>query len=173
MPSHKEYPHTVTQTNNTLIHIPMKDMSQPNQTPDQIIQNHVATMVEGHCTNFGYVVPGSVALIRREMGKVLSVDSTSQVEYRVTYTFDSLNPCPGDKYDVHVISITKAGLLCSLPDFEKLIDSPLLFIIPNQDTCLNDKPLSSYTEGDQLEVSTIKTRVKFRSRQIQVVAKIV
>ena len=101
------------------------------------------------------------------------MDSESLVEYRISYAFSSINPCPGDEYQITIGSITKAGIIGFIKGYADVDSSPVLCMIPNREVCLDGKDISSFQEGDTVSVSLLKSRIKYRGRQIQVVAKLI
>ena len=138
---------------------------------NSIIERHMRQSLEGKCDNFGFIEPESLQLLSKSLGKVLTVDGHSMVEFKVKYKFNSLYPSPGDKYICTVESITKMGLICYLREAVSLDESPVIIIIPQ--VFLGDHDLKSFSIGDTCEVEVMETRIKYKNRQIQSVAKIV
>ena len=166
--------HEVAQQETRRIHIPIREVAcKGGMSIDHMINRHISKQFEGYCDNYGYITPGSVELIGHQIGTLVSVDSKSMVEYKVTYSFSSINPCPGDEYQVVIGSITKAGIIGYMKDHTSVETSPLLFMVPNKDICLDGRDIQSFADGDTIKVSLLKSRVKFRGRQIQVVGKLV
>ena len=106
----KEY--LITQENDKSVHIPMVSMRGGDVS--SIVAKYMKRSLEGICDNFGYIEPESVQLVSKNLGKILTVDGQSMVEYKVTYKFKSLYPSPGDVYICVIESITKMGLVCYL-----------------------------------------------------------
>ena len=163
----KEY--LITQENEKSVHIPMVSMRGGDVS--SIVAKYMKRSLEGICDNFGYIEPGSVQLISKNLGKILTVDGQSMVEYKVTYKFKSLYPSPGDVYVCVIESITKMGLICYLKGADSLDASPLIVIVPQ--VFLGENSLSSFSEGDTCKVEVMESRIKYKNRQIQSVAKIV
>jgi len=164
----------ISQQESRLIHVPIKELARRSTVSvDSVLQRHLMKMTEGFCDNYGYIMPGSVKLLDRHMGKLISVDSESLVEYQISYAFSSINPCPGDDYQVIIGSITKAGILGYLKGYDDIEASPVLCMVPNKDVCMDGKDISSFREGETITVSLLKSRIKYRGRQIQVVAKLI
>jgi len=164
----------ISQQESRLLHVPIKELARRSTVSvDSVLQRHLMKRTEGFCDNYGYIVPGSVRLLDRQMGKLLSVDTESLVEYRISYSFSAINPCPGDEYQVVIGSLTKAGILGFLKGYDDIESSPVLCMIPNKDVCMDGKDITSFKEGDTVSVSLLKSRIKYRGRQIQVVAKLI
>lgn len=163
----KEY--LITQEHEKSVHIPMSSMKGGDIT--SVVSSYIQRSLEGICDNFGYIQPGSVQLVSKNLGKILTVDGHSMVEYNVKYQFESLYPSPGDIYQCVIESITKMGLVCYLKGTDSLEASPLIVIVPQ--VFLGERTLDSFSEGDICTVEMMESRIKYRNRQIQSVAKIV
>ena len=159
----------ITQETEKSIHIPVTALTGGDI--NSIIVRYMKHSVEGICDNFGYIEKGSLELLSKSMGKIRTVDGESVIEYRVTYRFESLYPSPGDIYVCTIESITKMGLVCYLKAAESLDTSPMIIIVPQ--VFMGDKELSGFSVGDTCKVEIMETRIKYKNRQIQSVAKIV
>ena len=164
----KEY--LITQENDKSVHIPMVSMRGGDVS--SIVAKYMKRSLEGICDNFGYIEPESVQLVSKNLGKILTVDGQSMVEYKVKYKFKSLYPSPGDVYVCVIESITKMGLVCYLKGTDSLDASPLIVIVP-QVFLGEGNTLESFSEGDTCKVEVMESRIKYKNRQIQSVAKIV
>jgi hypothetical protein len=158
-----------TQSERGVIHIKCRDLYK--QDIDRTITDHLQKRYGDVCGKNGYVIGSSIQLIDRTIGKLVSIDTESCIEYRVTYKMQAIYPSPEDKYDCIIENNTKMGLIAYL-DYSQndeqvtLKNSPILFIIPV------DFGGSGLTVGDKATVSVLDSRIKFQSRQIQCVAKI-
>ena len=161
--------HLLTQENEKTIHVPMSRFRGGNI--DDVIVHQLVDSLEGVCDNFGYVERGSLSLISHTIGRILTVDGKSMVEYKVRYRFRSLYPSNGDVYSCVIDSITKMGLIGYLKGVSALSESPLIIIIPQKFSGQDD--MDSFTEGDVVSIEVVNSRVKFKNSQIQVVGKIV
>jgi hypothetical protein len=158
------------QSERGIIHIRCKDIYQKNI--DATIVNHLRKLYGDVCGKNGFTIGDSIQLIERSLGKLVTIDSQSCVEYHVTYEMDAIFPTPEDTYDCIVDSHTKMGLIAYLDhslgdDPPALKDSPILFIIPV------DFGGTGKSKGDKIKVQVLDSRIKFQARQIQSVAKMV
>ena len=168
-----------SQIETTTIHLksPVRKDDLSSQIETQLKNRH-----EGLCGKYGYVIQNSVKLIDRSMGNILSVDSDSFIEYRVSYEMQSIYPCKGDSMECKIENITKMGALGYLdwsPDGSdgsddsdgseavSLKTSPIIFIIPEQ--FLEDIPDNMKSRGKTIDIVVLDCRIKYRSSQIQVV----
>lgn len=149
------------------IQIKYKDITK-NRNIDGIIQNELKKN-EGKSTKEGYILKDSIEIIQRSIGKMLTINKESLIQYKVTYKIKSILPKIGDKYDCYIQNITKMGLLCfvKIENIEDITNSPLLIIIPKE-YCKIDK----YKGGDKINSTIIDFRIKYMSPQIQLIGKI-
>ena len=124
-------------------------------------------------------VKNSIFVVQRSIGKIVTIDSKSNIQYDVTYKLRTIHPCKGDEYECIIDSISKMGIIGYLnynsDDEEEEINiknSPLLIIIP-LDYIKEGNKLNDYEINDKLIVSVLDLRIKYKAEQIQVVAKIV
>lgn len=158
---------------NTTLHIPV-DTVKTSQLNEQLCKT-LTDREEGYCGKYGYVMPNTVRLLHRSLPKIVSVDSRSFLEYKVTYAVKTIYPCKGDIFECKIQSETKMGLMGYLDhkihDEEPSIkNSPILFIIPQE--MLQEIDNARKKPGTSLKVEVLERRIKYRSQQIQVVAKI-
>jgi hypothetical protein len=158
------------QSERNVVHIKCKEIYK--QDADATIVNHIRKMYGNVCGQNGFSLRDSIQMIERSMGKLVTIDSQSCVEYNVAYEMDTIYPSPEDKYDCIVESQTKMGLIGYLDysvsdDPPSLQNSPILFIIPVDFGGADKSP------GDKIKVEVLDSRVKFQARQIQCVAKMI
>ena len=156
------------QSERGVIHIKCKDIYK--QDVDTTIVNHLRRLYGDVCGKNGFTIGNTIQLIERSLGKLVTVDSQSCVEYNVSYEMDAIYPSPEDTYDCIVESRTKMGLIGFLDysvneDPPSLQNSPILFIIPV------DFGGEGKSQGDKVKVQVLDSRIKFQARQIQSVAK--
>ena len=63
-----------------------------------------------------------------------------------------------------------AYLNTDIPDLNNIKNSPILVIIPQE--YLNDNNIEEFKSGDIINIIILDYRIKYRSKQIQTVAKI-
>jgi len=163
-----------SQIETTTIHL--KSPVQKEEDLSSQIESQLKTRHEGFCGKYGYVIQDTVRLIDRSLGNILSVDSESFVEYRVSYEMQSIYPCKGDIMECKIENITKMGALGYLDwssdksdksDTVSLKTSPIIFIVPEQ--FLEDIPSNMKSSGKKINIEVLDCRIKYRSTQIQVV----
>ena len=156
------------------IQVPIRDV-YGDKSVNLSILSHLQKTLEGSCSQYGYVYPHSIEVLSWTLGKIITVDSHSKVEFRVTYRFDTLKPCKNDEFTCILSSKTKMGLLGFMeykpPGKSQATEphqSPLLIIIPDKFI----DSIDSYQVGQTCKVAIVDSRIKYKSTQIQSVAKI-
>ena len=163
-----------SQIEKSTVHLKIQDVTRQDLNA-QVLQELQET-IEGSCGKYGYVLRGSTVLTDRSVGKIVTSDSESHLEFKVTYNTETIYPCKDDEYECKINSITKMGILGYLEykvpgdDNEVTIkNSPVQFILP--DEFIEDVPETHKQIGKTLKVQVLETRIKYRAHQIQVVAK--
>ena len=155
--------------------VKMKEVHVNPNSISSAIGNAIDTKIkkdmEGVCCEDGYILKDSIEIIERSMGKIINVNNQSKITYTIKYKCSIINPSEGMDIDCYINSVTKMGAVAYIKynNITEFKDSPLLIIIPK-----------TYSpEADNLEVNKkfkikiLATRLKYRSNQIHVVAKLV
>jgi len=152
------------------IYIPIHKLTKTKNI-DGLIKNELKKNNENLCNENGFVVENGINIINRSYGDVLTIDGDSVINYRITYKIKTINPQKDDLIEECIVnSISKMGII-SYIDYEdknNIKDSPLLIIVPNEYIINNDIKIN-----DKINVSVLDSRIKYKAKQIQVVAKIV
>ena len=152
------------------IYIPIHKLTKTKNI-DGLIKNELKKRNENLCNEHGFVVENGIHVINRSYGDVLTINGDSVINYNITYKIKTINPQKNDIIeDCIVNSISKMGII-SYIDYEdknNIRESPLLIIIPNEYIINNDIKIN-----DKINVSVLDSRIKYKAKQIQLVAKIV
>ena len=162
----------------TSVHIPIQKITKTKNI-DGLITYHLKNLFEGVCGKEGYVVKNSIFVVQRSIGKIVTIDSKSKIQYDVTYKLKTIHPSKDDEYECIIDSISKMGIIGYL-DYNteeeeeeiNIKNSPLLIIIPLE-YIKEDKEIDDYHINDKIVVSVLDSRIKYKSKQIQVVGEIV
>ena len=150
--------------------IPAKDLLK-NKNIDGYILHHIKNNYENICHNNGYVIPDSSELIQRSYGKIVTINNMNYIQYNINYKNKSIIPIKDEIFNCIIDSKTKMGIIGYL-DFKNVTEisnSPILFIIPNE-FINTEKEIS---KNDKIKVKVLDTRIKFQSKQIQIVGEYV
>ena len=137
---------------------------------DGLIKYKLKIENEKLCNKNGYVLENTLKLINRSIGKIVTHDNISMIEYNITMKLKVIYPCEKDIFTIKIDNITKMGIVGYLYDKDKeynIETSPVLFIIPSQ--YIEDIDL--YKIDMKLDVQVLQSRIKYKSKQIQVVCK--
>jgi len=136
---------------------------------DGLLKHKLKSEYENMCNKHGYVLKDSVQIKNRSIGKLVNHNNESMIEYQITMKTGVIYPCKDDIFDCRIDNITKMGVIGYLSSEDYDIEtSPIIFIIPNE--YIDDT--SSLSKGKNISVQVLQCRIKYKSKQIQVVGKI-
>tara|TARA_B100000212_G_C27233598_1_gene472705 strand:+ start:251 stop:748 length:498 start_codon:yes stop_codon:yes gene_type:complete len=138
---------------------------------NQILYKLLKKKYEGVCNKDGYVENDSLQIINRSIGEIKTINNTSYIVYNITYKANIYSPVKETKLDICVNSITKMGIVGYLKDKEEetIESSPFIVIVPRE--YFNEGDIDSISVNDKLKVEIIDSRIKYMSKNIQIVAK--
>jgi len=146
-----------------------------NKDIDNIIRNELNNKMENICNDEGFIIKGSISLIKRSIGEIITNNNKSSVKYITTFKCKVISPCEGDELESYVHNINKLGVISyirlGIKDVEKFEDSPIISITPNEyfeDSSLN---IDDIHIGQLIKIKVIGTRSKYNSDKIQIVSK--
>lgn len=143
-----------------------------NKNIDGLIHFKMKKMYENKCSKNGYVLPDSLEIVQRSVGKVITINNRSYVQFNVNYKIKSIIPCKGDIYKCIIDSITRMGVIAYLnyknSENSEIKDSPVLIIVPKE-YFDDDNKLSDLKLGDTITIKVLDSRIKYMSTQIQVI----
>ena len=127
---------------------------------------------ENLCNKHGYVLENSLKVLNRSIGKIVTHDNISMIEYNITMKLCVIYPCEKDIFTMKIDNITKMGVIGYLHNNNEkynIENFHILFIIPIQ-----------YIEGEtnmfkkemKIDIEVLQSRIKYKSKQIQVVCKL-
>ena len=154
-------------TTTTLLH--SKEISK-TKSVDGLLKYKLKNEYENLCNKHGYVLQDSVKIQNRSVGKLVNHNDESMIEYQITMKIMVIYPCEKDIFACKIDNITKMGVIGYLSSEEYTIESsPIIFIIPNE--YIED--IDSLSQDKEVNVEVLQSRIKYKSKQIQVVGKIV
>ena len=121
------------------------------------------------CNKSGYIEKDSIELVTRSLGEIKIIDNKSYIVYNITYKATVISPSKGNKLTCVVNSNNKMGLIGYIKKKEDdtIDDSPFIIIIPKE--YFDD--ISKVSVNDIIKVEIEAYRTKYKTKQIQVVAK--
>lgn len=138
---------------------------------NELLFRYLKKKYEGVCNKDGYVKKDSLEIVNRSVGEVKTINSISYVVYKITYKATILSPVQGIQINITINSITKMGIIGYLKDKDEdtIEDSPFIVIVPKE--YFEDKSVDGYNVNDTLDIIIEAARIKYLSKNIQVVAK--
>tara|TARA_Y100001970_G_C14167995_1_gene822470 strand:+ start:72 stop:581 length:510 start_codon:yes stop_codon:yes gene_type:complete len=141
---------------------------------DGLIKYRIKEKMEGVCGKYGYVVKDTISIIKRTIGKAITHNNQSKIEFNITYKMKVILPCSSEIFTCIIDSITKMGIIAYMKtDDDKLNNitmSPILFIVPQE---YIEDDISLFNKEQKIDIEVIQKRIKYRTKQIQVVGKII
>ena len=138
---------------------------------DGLIKYKLKRENENLCNKHGYVLENSLKVVNRSIGKIVTHDNVSMIEFNITMKLNVIYPCEKDIFNVKIDNITKMGVIGYLDvsnDKYNIENSPILFIIPSG--YIED--IETLKKDMKIEVEVLQSRIKYKSKQIQVVGKL-
>ena len=139
---------------------------------NETILRQLKSRFEGVCNQDGYIEKDSIVVISRSIGEVTSINNKSYIVYNITYKANVISPSKGDKLSCTINTVSKVGVIAYVKEKEDhtMNDSPFVIMIPKE-SFESDEVVDSLIVGSQLDVVIEAFRIKYLSKQIQVVAK--
>ena len=99
----------------TSVNLSSRECSQ-SKNIDGLIKYKLKKENENLCNKHGYVMKDSVKILNRSVGKLVTHDNNSMIEYGVSMKVDVIYPCEKDIYTCKIDNITKMGVIGYLSD---------------------------------------------------------
>ena len=146
------------------------DMKNIKGDINELLYKLLKKKYEGVCNKDGYIQKGSLQIVNRSIGSVKTINNTSYIVYEITYKANIYSPVKGTKLDITINSITKMGIIGFLKDNDDstIENSPFIVIVPRE---YFKRAVGDYEKNSELKVQIEDSRVKYMSKNIQIVAK--
>ena len=147
------------------------DMKNIKGDINELLYKLLKKKYEGVCNKDGYIQKGSLQIVNRSIGSVKTINNTSYIVYEITYKANIYSPVKGTKLDITINSITKMGIIGFLKDNDDdtIENSPFIVIVPRE--YFEDSNVDNYEVNNELKVQIEDSRIKYMSKNIQIVAK--
>ena len=162
----------MTYKNNQILETNLNvDSRDLNKDLNRLILHKLKEKYENVCTEHGFIIPNSIDLINRKLGKINTINNVSYISYIVRYSADIIYPSEGDKLNIKVDRVNKMGVLGYIEldknDFES---SPLIVIVPNEYFTEDTRDINTITKNQTIKVTIIGCRIKYGNKKIQIIA---
>ena len=140
---------------------------------DNTIKYKLKENIEGKCHEDGYIIKDSIHIVKRNMGKIVTNNNKSEIKYLITYKAKVISPSENDELSIYVNNINKMGVIgyIKLDEGDTSEESPLIVMIPKEYFSDSSRNFDDLTIGQQFDVSVVGSRIKYHSKNIQVIAK--
>jgi DNA-directed RNA polymerase subunit E'/Rpb7 len=137
-----------------------------NSKIDEIILKRLKEKVEGRCIKPGFLMPNSIKIISRSLGKISNSNFNGNTEYKVNYSADVCSPSIGQIVQCTVSNIDKVHVICYI---EHGSTSPVeIYLYKSHHN--GNVDFSLLKDGDIINVKIAGNRYKFRDTQIIAIA---
>tara|TARA_B100000686_G_C16781476_1_gene972204 strand:- start:177 stop:680 length:504 start_codon:yes stop_codon:yes gene_type:complete len=140
---------------------------------NNIINYKLKENIEGRCHEDGYIIKGSINIIRRNIGNIVTNNGKSEIKYLITYRAKLISPSENDRMTIYINNINKMGVIgyIKLNEGDTSEESPLVVMVPREYFEGSLKNIHDLTIGQRFDVDIIGSRIKYHSKSIQVIAK--
>lgn len=134
-----------------------------------IIENRGIALMEGVCTQFGYIRPGTMQLVDMSPGRLSYIDMGRHYTFDCKFRADVCNPLPGSKFRAHVRSMNQFGVLAEAgywDDHGKLVPVIEVVIVRDPSLSRNLVDLDGLAIGDDVGVELLSQRFELRDTRV-------
>jgi DNA-directed RNA polymerase subunit E'/Rpb7 len=133
------------------VYLTPKDMNRMAQeSVDDIILGHLQASLENKCSQHGFVIPGHLKILSRDMGLIENGRYTGNILYHVQAQGVVYNPVNGTKITGTILKKNKMGLY--------VIYENAIRILVARDLHHNDDKFEALQIGDTIQVEIRKSR---------------
>ena len=133
------------------------------------ILKYLRKELEGKCIKDGYIKKNSIAIVKKELGRIEKGQFNGNIIYDIEYSAEICNPAEGQILHCKVISMNKIGVIAIVSDDE---NQPIKILLPKYTHRENDN-FKDIIDGNILEIEVIGKRFELNSTFISVVGKLI
>ena len=134
------------------------DLSKHIISINDILLNKIKTKLENKCSRFGFVVPNTLKMLSRSLGKASTGRFVADYLYQIQVQGDVLNPPDGIVIEGEVIRKNKMGIYLNYKDAIRVI-------IP-RDLHIGNVEFDAIQIGDTIRVQIKKSRFQINDETI-------
>lgn len=146
----------------------------------EVIKNIVIKKYEGHCSQYGYILAGSIQIYKYSMGQLISASLNGDVVFTVMFNANVCNPFNGTLVKVTVVNMNKFGILgeYTINDGHGKKTTVIEVVIArnapsNSSAIASDVDLSSVKIGDVLTVEIVNKKFELKDKKISAIGRAV
>jgi len=164
----------MTESNIISSHIMNRDIIVPpniiNRNIDTSLNNILKKKIEEKCIDEGYVIKGSVKIIKRSSGIYDKYNNDGNFKYNIHYNVLICRPHKEDIISFEVSDINKAGIIGVKSVVDKY-NINIKVIIPTEYFKINKLDIKTINIGDTLFCQVVAIRFKYNDNSILVISK--
>ncbi|QIG60192.1 putative helicase [Dishui Lake large algae virus 1] len=142
---------------------------------DERITEKIKSNLEGICSRFGYIRPGSIEIVKRSVGCLMKSHFNGYIKYDIVCKADVCNPVRGMIFKVIVKNKNELGILAEgsiVIDGNNL--SVLDVLIPRRSAGItSDIDLDTVDVGDEIFTEVLGKRYSLNDKRISIIARAV
>jgi len=136
---------------------------------DDIILSKLKNKVEGKCIKAGYIIPDTINIQSRSLGKINNASFDGKTTFNVIYTCNICNPVIGQIIQCRVSNIDKSQIICYIDEYEL---SPIEIYLFRQNHVGNTE-YASLKLNDIIKVKICESKWGYKDTQISSMAQFV
>ena len=141
-----------------------------NRNIDTSLKNILKKKIEGKCINEGYVVNGSLKIIKRSSGIFDKFNNDGNFKYNIDYAVKICKPGKEDILSCQVEDINKAGIVANKLSYKK-DPIKIKIIIPNDYFKTAKQSINEINIGDIIMCQVVGVRFKYNDDSIMVIGR--
>jgi DNA-directed RNA polymerase subunit E'/Rpb7 len=145
----------------------------------EVLLRALRTHFEGICSRHGYILPGSIELVRVSAGRCEGASLNGDVRYEVQYQADVCNPGIGTVVSARVVNMNRVGILAHAGVYRRedvtVASVPVLEIVISKTSAelQSEVDLESVQIGDVVNVEIMGKKLELNQREIKVLGRLV
>ena len=144
---------------------------------ENTILNHIRESHEGRCTRNGYVMKGSVEIIKISEGRLDTNSLNGSVNFSILFSCQACNPMRGDVVTAAVRNFNRFGVMCTVGVTDRYgqRSPPILsIIVPKQSASgamQSNAELDDIAVGDKLIIEIVGVKYELNDPKISVLGR--
>tara|TARA_B100001094_G_C17993457_1_gene701399 strand:- start:29 stop:538 length:510 start_codon:yes stop_codon:yes gene_type:complete len=144
-----------------------REQLEPNNIEgdiDESLLKKISKKLEGKCSKFGYVQPGSIKILERSIGRIDSSHFSGNIIFDLKLEALVCSPHQGDKIKCKVLGSNKMGIMCEA--------KPLLICLSKLHHQDRLEEFGAITKNSLIDVEVICSKFELYDTEINVIGKL-
>jgi DNA-directed RNA polymerase subunit E'/Rpb7 len=136
-----------------------------NNSIDETILDILKNELEGKCIKHGYVSPGSIKILSRSLGNVLTSQFNGSVVYNITLSAEICNPLEDSSIKGKINGINKMGVMAYVGNET----SPYISILLAKQHHIENEAFNNLKIGETIKIKVLGKRYEYGDSHISVI----